>query len=214
MPHIARRALLAATLATLVACGKDVVAPTSTTQHTSPPLRPSSLVLVYGDTSVFNFDYVPATGGTYVFDTTTKIVFPANSICDPQTANYGTAGWDDACAPLQAPLRIVAKAWLDVANHAHVEFYPHLRFVPNQDQDRWVKLFLRDANASDPFLSALLTIQYCNDLGVCVDEAQSDPTLATHAQPADGMLWRRIKHFSGYNVAAGRVAAPPPPLTY
>ena len=36
-----------------------------------------------------------------------------------------------------------------------------------------------------------------------IDESLTDPTLKTYALRSYGMLYRRVKHFSGYQVSAG-----------
>ncbi|MGH9887434.1 MAG: hypothetical protein ACREBE_18030, partial [bacterium] len=48
-------------------------------------------------------------------------------------------------------------------------------------------------------------IYYTPDLGATrVADAASDASLTTYINLKTGVVWRRIKHFSGYNVAAGR----------
>ena len=80
-------------------------------------------------------------------------------------------------------------------------FDQHLRFVPSNDPSNWVVLTFADLQASlDPFFNIL----YCpNTTGPCIDESKTDLTLLTIRNPISGKITRRIKHFSGYNVAAG-----------
>src|SRR5262249_10160080 len=53
-------------------------------------------------------------------------------------------------------------------------------------------------------LDLSMHILYCATTTTpCVNEALTDPTLVTNHDPVTGKVWRRIKHFSGYNVAAG-----------
>ena len=52
----------------------------------------------------------------------------------------------------------------------------------------------------DPFFNIL----YCpTTTSQCKNEAKTDLTLLTVRNPLTGKVTRRIKHFSGYNVAAG-----------
>jgi hypothetical protein len=44
-------------------------------------------------------------------------------------------------------------------------------------------------------------MEYCGDRGKCVDEADSDRDLATQVDRRKNVVFRRIKHFSGYVVA-------------
>ena len=109
----------------------------------------------------------------------------------------GTAPTDiDNCGFLHDPLTVAASfgAVDPTTSEPFVQFQPPLRFVPG----RVSTLYLTDKKAS---LDLLSKIVYCPDSGACVDEALSDPSLLTFRN-TQGYLYRRIKHFSGYNVAA------------
>ena len=64
-----------------------------------------------------------------------------------------------------------------------------------------VQLYLADSRASMNNYSEIL---YCpdNKALACYDESVSDKSLKT-VRDRRGNIYRRIKHFSGYNVAAG-----------
>ena len=126
-----------------------------------------------------------------------KIEFPyaAGSICDPATANYGTASWDAPCAASAKPVRIVAKSWINAEGKAATDFQPALRFVPGLDKPSVV--VLRDAALAGT------RVDYCTPTA-CVDEAEADPSLAAVLDPTNGKVYRPIKHFSGYTVIANR----------
>ena len=42
------------------------------------------------------------------------------------------------------------------------------------------------------------------DADGCIDESIADSDLLTYHEPATGTYFRRVKHFSGYNIMAGR----------
>ena len=64
-----------------------------------------------------------------------------------------------------------------------------------------VTLYLKDKRAAtDPTYNIL----WCIEGSSCINEAVRDPSLATRHAPRLGFIFRRIKHFSGYNVALGR----------
>ena len=42
---------------------------------------------------------------------------------------------------------------------------------------------------------------YCPDRGKCVDESLTDSELLTHIDYSANVVFRRLKHFSGYMVA-------------
>ena len=123
------------------------------------------------------------------------LTFGANAICD-LSSSYGPSEWDQPCTPSAVPVTVTARGWRDADGHPRVDFQPHMRFNPDAAP---VFITLRDASrkaASD------LAILYCAD-GVprCYDEAVLDPSLATFR---NGKRYsRRIKHFSGYNIASG-----------
>jgi len=73
--------------------------------------------------------------------------------------------------------------------------------LPTKDPSGYVILSLTDPVAASDHTMSIL---YCRSTTQpCVDESQEDPTLVTQHDPVAGKIWRRIKHFSGYNVAAG-----------
>jgi hypothetical protein len=52
-----------------------------------------------------------------------------------------------------------------------------------------------------------LSILWSPAIGVPgIDESLEDPSLRTYVSPWSGYAYRRIKHFSGYNVTSGRSA--------
>ncbi|HXT18745.1 MAG TPA: hypothetical protein VN706_24180 [Gemmatimonadaceae bacterium] len=136
------------------------------------------------------------------------VTFPAHSVCDPTTSTYGPTEWDKPCTPARNTVAVKAKAWLDSQGHPRVDFDQHLRFVPSLDPAQWVMLSFTDYGAS---AGANAKILYCaTPTSGCVDEAKTDPTMATVKDPVTGHLTRRIKHFSGYNVFSGQPCMPSP----
>jgi hypothetical protein len=135
------------------------------------------------------------------------VTFPAYAICNPETSSYGVAHWDEPCEASRNPVNLTVRAWMDDNHELQLSFKPDIRFVPSNDPTRWVMLYMKDrqVTAATPVNGVnILWLPKVN--GPPVDEAASDPTLATQASPVSGYAWRRIKHFSGYTVAAGRSA--------
>lgn len=124
-----------------------------------------------------------------------RIVFPeaAGSICDPARSSYGPGTWDDPCVASSRPITITARVWVNgQTGNLSSDFEPALRFVPGAGPG--VTLHLQDR-----YLAPTSRLDYCAN-GVCVDEAASDTSLATHLDRPHGFAYRRIKHFSGYSV--------------
>ena len=150
--------------------------------------------------NVLTFRIDPNVARTYTFGEN-WIYFAARSICDPATSGYGTALWDTPCAPLNQPINVTVK-WSSKGGYSFVTFSPQLRFVPADARSpfRWVILSLhaqKKLHEQDVY-----SILYNCDTDGWVDEAPSDATLRAWLDPLHNSVVRRIKHFSGYMVAA------------
>jgi hypothetical protein len=79
-----------------------------------------------------------------------------------------------------------------------VDFEPEIRFSP--DRAAYLTFTVKGKRAKD---AAQMRILYCptSTSKDCVDEALTDPTLETVLDRPMKMVYRRIKHFSGYLVA-------------
>jgi len=154
------------------------------------------------DDNVTRLTIDPNVSRTYTFGQN-WIYFPARSICDPATSGYGPTLWDTPCTTMNEPI-VVTVHWSSRGGFAYARFTPELRFVPADSRSvvRWVVLSLhgqRRLKAADAY-----RILY-NGTGTAgwVDESISDPTLRAWIDPLRNSVVRRVKHFSGYMVAAG-----------
>ena len=202
MTHRITLGLFVAATLSVAACSDGVSAPGGTRggrSFASPDGRPlASSSSTVGDTTVTSFT-LNGNGGTWVIVAGAhKLTFSngLSSVCDPATSSYGPAEWDKPCAAATAPITITAKVWTSAAGRSHIDFSPALRFVPAHQ----VTLYMYDKQAADGLLDA--RIYYCpTPGGPCLNEAMADPSVATK-RATNGFLYRRVKHFSGYNVAA------------
>lgn len=156
-----------------------------------------SLLSISGDTARFTVD--PTKGGWFSLADGHYVYFPANAICD-LSSPYGPGQWDSSCTRATQPIAITAVSMKNGLGMPYVNFQPAMRFAPSTDQSKWVWLFLYDQQAAT---TSLQQINYCFDGLGCYDESVLDPTLVTHRASGYPYLYRRVKHFSGYNVAAG-----------
>jgi hypothetical protein len=126
-----------------------------------------------------------------------KIVIPAGAVCAVGKTKYGVGTWDLPCRLEDKKQNIKYKTWTDANGHPFIEFQPALRFAPGKE----VLLYLADKKASMNDYSEIL---YCPDNKAlsCYDESLTDPSVKS-VRDRKGNIYRRIKHFSGYNVAAG-----------
>ena len=170
------------------ACSDDPVSPVA------PGAIRGALV---ADTVVTDFT-VASKGGRFTVGKDMKIEFAKHAICDLATSSYGPDQWDAPCTPASEPVRIRAKSWTDAAGHPRVDFSPAMRFVPTET----VRLVIADKKAAFDLSARIL---YCADgAPTCIDESVTDLSLITYRDPISLTVFRRIKHFSGYNVTAGR----------
>ncbi|MGH7617361.1 MAG: hypothetical protein ACREPM_09055 [Gemmatimonadaceae bacterium] len=203
MYHSRRIGLLALAVV-FAACSENSTAPNT-------PASAEATTYAYGggatadlsakDTLEFTITIDPNRQTYYDLGSGNSITFPAGSVCDPNKSSYGDGEWDKPCTALRGSLTITVMGWLDSHGHPRVDFSPHVRFVPSWDSRQWVKITFSDLQAS---LDLSFNILYCPSAhSQCKDETKSDPSLVTYRDPITHKLTRRIKHFSGYNVAAG-----------
>ena len=154
-----------------------------------------------GEDNVATLTIDPNVSRTYAFGLN-WIYFPSHSICDPATSGYGVTLWDTPCTPLSQPIQVTVH-WSSKGGYAFATFSPELRFVPADARApyRWVVLSLHTNRA-------LLTLDAYNILsdagdGNWINEAATDPTLRAWLDPLHNAVYRRVKHFSGYMLAAG-----------
>ena len=210
---VRRCGALLVVLAAVSACSDAPVAPSAPEQPAFDidGLQPESFrgaqgdktALAAGDTdNVLTFSVDPNVSRTYAFGEN-WVYFPARSICDPTTSGYGIGTWDMSCAALQRPLSITVH-WSNKGGHAYASFSPELRFVPADARSvtRWVILSLHDHKR----IRELSDYKILYDAGGAagwIDESLTDKTLRAWIDPLHNSVVRRVKHFSGYMVAAG-----------
>jgi hypothetical protein len=137
------------------------------------------------------------------------LYIPANVVCDPKTSGYGVTFWKQACTTISGKTTITVNATASTYNgHPIVTFDQHLRFKPTNDSHSFVMLYLHDVKGDSKS-----SIFWCPDAErgsktapVCVDETPTSlapSQIQTRWDSGAGFIYRRIEHFSGYNVTAG-----------
>lgn len=203
--------LIATVALVATACGTD--GPTQPPQAARAPLTPSPIgVFSAADnpfpnyTATATFTITP-NRDTYVLIGPHFLYIPANALCEVLGSGYGVGTWEQPCKPALSSLTITASATLQ-DGHPLVSFDKHVRFQPTDDARRWVMLYMRDDNAS-----SASQITWCpaaepgRDAGACVDETRASRApwqLKSTYDYFGRYVYRRIEHFSGYNVTAGR----------
>lgn len=222
---IPRRLLAVAGLLLLAACSSDdAVAPATPTLAArptlaAPPMPPAAVNpavyvtgVAYTADSVFvNFTVTPS-GGWFLVGYN-AVYFPANAICEPTTSGYGVDTWDRPCTPATRNIQIKARAGRGLNDRGWVQFDTDLRFVPTADPARWVRIYMWSAEVDRPkpadwqWQESKFKIFWIPEgTRTLVDEAVADPTLQTQVLWGTGLVTRRLKHFSGYQVGNGYVS--------
>ena len=195
-----RWSTLVGLVAVAAACADGVVAPNSYKTDKLPGGAPNMLIVINSMAQdQRSAEFTVDQGGGYFNLGNHGIYFPRNVICDPEKSSYGPAYWDDNCPQLRTPIRIRAEIRTQDGRE-WVDFTPELRFKPSADPYSWVWMYMLVGDAQS---DKSLNILWSPAIGVPgIDESLQDPSLRTYVQ--GGYAYRRIKHFSGYNVTSGR----------
>lgn len=218
-------------IAAMAACSDSTTSPTNTAgRDVAPGDRPS---LDYQGSSRFfgarstSFT-LTAAGGKFAIGDLYTLSVPANAVCKVGSS-YGPGTWDSPCETLSPGQSIKVTATYGFSRGGPVvDFSPDIRFSPKQQvtlaTDVYAPVLLAFRGYFSANASALkyFGIYYTDDFGgKLVADAVTDQSLRTHVNLKTGYVWRRIKHFSGYNVVSGQacevgpenpdcVSGPPP----
>jgi hypothetical protein len=185
---------LALSAVLLAGCAGDSIAPSKvqTSQVRTSPFVPTAAqkALVGVADGVYEFDIDPTKDQTLSFGAS-RLEIPANAVCHINESTYGSAFWNDECRRQGRRFKITAVIRNAATDHPSVDFEPALRFSP----DKNVNLYLYVTDQAT--LDASRVVEYCDADG-CVDESIADPSVASSVDLENRVVFRRVKHFSGY----------------
>lgn len=146
---------------------------------------------------------VTSTGGMFVLGNH-AVFFPEGAICDPATSSYGPGEWDKPCTPLAQPLQFHAEVRAADDGQTWIDFTPAVRFVPTDDPARtvWVMIKAGTDVTSDNYQDFGMLWMPNGKTDEVVNEAATDPSLRTYVDVTRDVVFRRVKHFSGYLVGS------------
>ena len=199
-----KRLTLFSAVALLAACSAADQAVAPAVRHAARPAGAPSLDVITNsvapDSLSADFTVTPS-GGTFVLGNN-AVYFPANSICDPATSSYGPGHWDEPCTPLDHAIDFHAEVRRNDAGQSWVDFTPAVRFVPTDDPNQivWVLMKAGVDVTADNYQGFGLQWMPNGTPDVSVNEAVTDTTLKTYVDIDRDVLFRRVKHFSGYIV--------------
>ena len=121
---------------------------------------------------------------------------PAGAVCNLLTSGYGADYWNRPCTPQTLPVTLTVVIKNSQSAHPEVQFFPAMRFNPTKT----VQLFMYAPHVSRDDAKNWLMF-YSPDKGGKIDESLKDSDLTTYIDYTHSVLFRRVKHFSGYVVA-------------
>ena len=181
------------------ACSADVTSPTApgATRSTTSMFVPSSAAksLVGVVDGVYSVRIDPTRDQSFNLGPN-HLDIPANGICNLTRSGYGAKYWDKACSPETNPVQLTVIIKHASSEHPSIDFFPAMRFNPRKT----VQLFMYAPRVSRDAAKDWQML-YCPDKGGCFDESLTDASLTTLIDYENSVLFRRVKHFSGYTVA-------------
>jgi len=215
------RTLVATVVVAAVAgCSDSATSPRDASMRALSPGGVPTLDLTptFSSWRVTTFTVTSAGGKFSTGDGLYTLVFPANSVCDPATSSYGPGTWDQPCTTLVDGQSVTVTATYGFTNHGlSVDFSPALRFNPKTEVRIYTGVYapiltlFSSYFAANPSSLHFLGIYYAPNLSSAgTTDAAFDSSLITHVNLTTGLVWRRVKHFSGYNVTTGLPCNPSP----
>jgi len=135
------------------------------------------------------------------------VSYPADAVCDPATSTYGSTEWDEPCTTLTDEITVTARFWID-NGIAQAEFSPDIRFNPAKTVTLSTIISAVKALDDNAITRAIFSLGYTrrvDDIRYFIDDAATDPRLATSIDFTSGRVSRTIQHFSGYFVQWGTI---------
>jgi hypothetical protein len=202
-----------AVVALAVACRDSAVAPARSATSLSASAAPSlSSSASNANRTLLGSIELSPNGGTYHvgdFD----VIMPAAAVCEPAVTKYGPRHWDDDCVAARRTITVNVIAKTN-GSKVSVDFQPDLRFRPSAG---WVVIqtsAYRELLTTQSVRQLSPSSSYFNNFAILyvptggkaqIDERRStgDGSLVTHVDLRSGLVWRRVKHFSGFLVSLG-----------
>jgi len=194
---LARSISFALSVAAVVGCSGDALAPRADRTAERPNLKVRTL-----RSTATTADISVEPSGGFFWLGRHAVRFPKHSIC-ALNSSYGPTEWDKPCSPAQGSVNFHVEV-VSLNGREWLEFTPAVRFVPTTRTNGYVTLFMRVDNLSNEIGKADMQILWSPAIGVPgIDESAADSTQRTFINLGAGLLHRRIKHFSAYSVTEG-----------
>jgi hypothetical protein len=160
------------------------------------PGGPNKLLFGIPD-GVYTFVVQPGQAASLDIGGTSRLDLPANAICSLALSGYGTEKWDAPCVPERLPVTIVVTSTGAGSAKPRLTFQPAMRFNPQTE----VKLYMYGKNVNNTDALNWLIVYCPSGPSSCVNEATTDASLTSYVDQASSVVFRRIKHFSDYELS-------------
>jgi hypothetical protein len=138
-------------------------------------------------------------------------------VCDPTVSTYGATEWDKSCTVLAdgQSIRSMRRS-RDVDGrcsrlHSSAPFSPSAKVIISTDIFASYILATQDYFRTHHNALSEFAILYSPSLGEKgVSDFSVDKSVTTHVDLNTGLVWRRVKHFSGYSIITGEPCEPSP----
>ena len=198
-PTLVKRFAVTAGVLLLAACSADVTSPPATSSAVSTPSMFVPTEAAKAMIGVVDGTYTvmvePWRNQSFNFGPN-HLDIPAGGVCMLGKSGYGSAYWDRPCVTEPRPFMLTVIIRNAATDHPSMDFAPAMRFNPYKA----VQLFMYAPHVS-MYDAINWKMHYCPNAGACFDESLTDPTLQTRIDYTNNVLFRRVKHFSGYTVA-------------
>lgn len=197
----ALKVMSAAAIAALAGCSADM--PSAPVAASSPELAAPSFARGSngGGASEVTLRVNTQESRFYSLGNRSWVYIPAGAICEAGSG-YGPEFWDLPCTAATGSIDIPVRLMTD-NGHPTAEFGYDVRFAPapSNHWSHWVILGLKvQGNLNTQLGYGILYRPTGSE--TWIDESVEDPRLKAFRVPGN-VIARRLKHFSGYNVALG-----------
>ena len=213
--HLSTLAFTAVALAAN-ACSDTSTSPASAPERgISPPTAASNGLFGNSPTSVSDFTLTD-NGGTFFVLGKYTLTVPKDAVCGPRWTPYGNTEFDAPCQTLHGQA-VAIHAALSPTGVLGVEFTPDLRFSPSAVVTLSTNAFATTIKSGawyyayhHDLLNGMVIFSHPVAGATSVFDFAGDRSLITHVNLTTGVVWRRIKHFSGYFMSSGQACSPSP----
>ena len=195
--RIAAIGLFVASATLIGACAGEVTGPGAASLEAKSMFVPSDAAkaLIGVADGVYTKTFDPKDGLSMALGPN-MISIPGKAVCS-LTGSYGPTHWNEPCQQLETqPITLVVTIKNATSARPSISFAPAMRFSPDKYVELW--MYAPKVNKDD---AKNWLMFYCPDKGACIDESLTDSLLMTNIDHSAKMLYRRVKHFSGYTVA-------------